>query len=165
MRNNLPSTHVKDAFELTPESQVDLIMIELNLNGGGQIICITSRQEFTWQGRKYEFLPNAIAGEGVSTQGEAKRPKFTVANPDGAFSAFVAQGKMDGATITRYRVSLADITNNINRFQMNRWRVSKVASMTKSMLTFELRSPLDGQFFLLPAEAFYPPEYPHVSLQ
>lgn len=165
MRANLPVEHVKDAFELTVEPQVDLIMIELNINGGGQIICITNNREYTWQGRKYEMIPNSIAGEGVSTQGEAKRPKFTVANPDGVFSAFIAQGKMDNATITRYRLNVQDVLNNINRVQINRWRVSKTMNMSRSMVTFELRSPLDGQFFLIPADAFYPPEYPHVSLQ
>lgn len=165
MRENLPADHVADSFELNPKAQVDLLMIELNMDGGGQIICITNRKEFQWQGRRYEFLPFSLAGEGVSTQGEAKRPKLTVANPDGAFSSFVAQGKMDSATITRYRVSVEDIENNINRFQINRWRVCKTVSMTKSMVTFELRAPLDGQFFLIPADAFYPPEYPHVSLQ
>jgi len=165
MRVDLPANHVADAFELTVQAQVDLLMIELNMNGGGQIICITNNKEYTWQGRKYEMIPFSLAGEGVSTQGEAKRPKLTVANPDGAFSAFIAQGKMDGATITRYRMTVADVESNINRFQRNVWRVSKVMSMNKSLVTFELRAPLDGQFFLIPADAFYPPEYPHVSLQ
>lgn len=165
MRSNLPHDHIVDAFELVGKAQVDLLKIELNQNSGGAIICINPTVDRVWQGRTWEFMPFTLQGEGTSTQGEAKRPKFTVANPNGAFSAFIAQGKMDNATITRYRVNVEDVINDVNSFQMNVWRVSKVLSMGKPTATFELRSPLDGQFFLLPADAFYPPEYPHVSLQ
>jgi phage-related protein len=105
-----------------------------------------------------------LTQEGANATGEWKRPKFTLANPDGVWSAFIAQGKLDGAQITRYRVLLSHLIANAGIFQMNTWRISKPLQLNKTLATFELRSPLDGQQFLLPGRAFYPPEYPHVSL-
>lgn len=128
------------------------------------MICLTGKKDVVWQGMTFESIAVTLTGEGVNTNGEWNRPKFTVANPDGVFSAFVAQGKMDGAMITRYRVNKADVDGNIGRYQMNVWRQSKTLSMNKKLVVFELRTPLDGPQFFLPARAFYPPEYPHVSL-
>jgi lambda family phage minor tail protein L len=164
LRADLPDTHVADAFELSPDALVDLFRIQLNQLGGSTIICMTAQKQVVWQGMTFESIAVNLTQEGVSTNGEWQRPKFTVANPDGVFSAFVAQGKMDAATITRYRVNKADVDANIGRFAMNVWRQSKTLSMSRTLVTFELRSPLDGPQFQLPARAFYPPEYPHVSL-
>lgn len=164
MRSDLPDTHVADAFSLSPDALVDLFVIQLNQNGGNTMLCFTAKQQVTWQGMTFESIPVTLMGEGVNTNGEWIRPKFSVANPDGVFSTFVAQGKLDGAVITRYRVNKADLDANVARYSMNVWRQSKTLNMNKQTVTFELRTPLDGPQFFLPARAFYPPEYPHVSL-
>jgi lambda family phage minor tail protein L len=164
VRSDLPDTHVAGAFELETDAMVDLFKIQLNQTAGSTILCITDKQQVTWQGMTFEALACNLTGVGVNTNGQWMRPKFTVANPDGLFSAFVAQGKMDGAIITRYRVAKPDVDMNVGRFAMNVWRQSKTLNMAKMLVTFELRSPLDGPMFKLPARAFYPPEYPHVSL-
>ncbi|KGX19284.1 phage minor tail protein L [Burkholderia pseudomallei] len=164
MRSDLPDTHVSQSFELSADALVDLFKMELNSISGGTVLCMTAKTQVTWQGMVFESIPITLAGEGVRTDGQWNRPKLTIANPDGLFSAFIAQGKTDSATITRYRCHLEDVRNNVGRYQINIWRVSKTLSMSNSMATFELRTPLDGQMFYLPARAFYPPEFPHVSL-
>lgn len=164
MRADLPDTQIADAFSLTPDALVFLFKIQLNAAYGGTIICLTGQKEVTWQGMTFESVGVTLTEDGVSTSGEWRRPKFSVVNPDGVFSAFIAQGKMNGATVTRYAVNKADLDADVARYSVNIWRHSKTLAMTKPMVTFELRSPLDGPMFYLPARAFYPPEYPHVSL-
>lgn len=164
MRSDLPDTHVADAFALSADALVPLFKIQLNQISGSTVLCVTGQKSVIWQGMTFETIGVNLTEDGVNTSGEWLRPKFSVVNPDGVFSAFVAQGKMDGATITRYLVSKADLDADISRFQMNFWRHSKTISMNMSLVVFELRSPLDGPQFQLPARAFYPPEYPHVSL-
>jgi lambda family phage minor tail protein L len=164
MIDNLPASHIAEAYELDADAKVDLFKISLNQLAGSTIVGMTARKDVVWQGMTFESIPISLSGEGVNTTGEWKRPKLSIANPDGIWSAFIAQGKMDGAQITRYRVSLNDLNANAAIYQMNIWRVSKPLSVNKQLAVFELRSPLDGQQFLLPGRAFYPPEYPHVSL-
>jgi lambda family phage minor tail protein L len=160
----IPQSHIDDAYKLDGDAKVDLFKIVLNQTAGSTVICLTAKQEVTWQGMTFESIPVSLAQEGTNATGEWKRPKFTLANPDGIWSAFIAQGKLDGAQITRYRVLKPHVDTDTGIYQMNTWRISKPLSLNKTMAVFELRSPLDGQQFLLPGRAFYPPEYPHVSL-
>jgi lambda family phage minor tail protein L len=160
----LPQSHIEDAFKLDADAKVDLFRIQLNQLGGSTIICVTGQKQVTWQGMIFESIAVTLAQDGVNTTGEWKRPKFTLVNPDGVWSAFIAQGKMDGAQITRYRVLKPHLDADQGVFQMNTWRVSKPLSLNRTLAVFELRSPLDGQNYLLPGRAYYPPEYPHVSL-
>lgn len=162
--DTIPASHVTDAYQLDGDAKVDLFKIQLNAVGGNVIVCVTAKQKVVWQGMTFESIPVSLAQEGTNATGEWKRPKFTLANPDGIWSAFIAQGKLDGAQITRYRVLLTHLKANQGIFQMNTWRISKPVQLNKTLAVFELRSPLDGQSFLLPGRAFYPPEYPHVSL-
>jgi lambda family phage minor tail protein L len=162
--DTIPQTHIDDAYKLDADAKIDLFKIVLNQIGGSTTVCVTARKDVVWQGLTFESIPVSLTQEGANATGEWKRPKFTLANPDGVWSAFIAQGKLDGAQITRYRVLLSHLIANAGIFQMNTWRISKPLQLNKTLATFELRSPLDGQQFLLPGRAFYPPEYPHVSL-
>jgi lambda family phage minor tail protein L len=162
--DTIPQEHINDAFQLDADAKVDLFKIVLNQTAGSTILCLTAQQEVTWQGMTFESIPVTMSQEGVTTSGEWKRPKLTLANPDGIWSTFIAQGKLDMAQITRYRVLLTHVKANAGIYQMNTWRISKPLQLNKTLAVFELRSPLDGASFLLPGRAFYPPEYPHVSL-
>ena len=165
MKDQLTQKQKEDALSLSPEAKLDLIQIDLATSGAGQTtLRLTKFNTVTYLGATWEAAPFNMAEVGVHTQGEAKRPKLSIVNPDGAFSAWVHQGLMDSAIVTRYRLLKSDLDANIAAYEKNVWRVSKPLSLSKSLIVFELRSPLDGPMFLLPGRGYYPPEFSHVSL-
>lgn len=162
MKEDLTAKQREDAFSLTPEGMVELLQIDLPT--GQTSLRFSKHRELRYLGATWESVPFNLTEMGVNTQGEAKRPKLSIPNPDGAFSAWIAQGAADSALVTRYRVLQSDLEAGVSAFQRRVWRISKPLSLSKSLVVFELRSPLDGQMFVLPGRAFYPPEFSHVSL-
>lgn len=163
MRDDIPYSHQQEAHSLNPAGIVELYQIDL-LSNPPRSIFITGKDGRTWQGTQYESIPCNMSETAQNSSGEVSRPKFSVANPAGMFSAFVAAGQLDNATVTRLRVHRADYENDVNNFLINIWRVSRIVSVTRDLVVVELRSVLDGQNFKLPGRQFYPPDFPHVSL-
>lgn len=119
----------------------------------------------TFGGDTYEGWGVQLTGTGQNADGENVRPKFTVANPEGVFSAQIGRGRMDGAEIVRLRVLYDDLINNrVAAARENRWTVSRTVTLNKTLAVFELRNVLDGQFFQIPGRMFIPPEFPFVKL-
>ena len=158
--------HLRQSMQLETEGYYELFSVQLKPPGQPyQYLFLTGRQKITnWQGKAWESVPVTLVGYGQNSSGEQNRPKFSIVNPDGVFSKYVHQGWADNAEICRYRVLASHLEADINSYVKHVWRVSKPLSVTKSVVTFELRGALDGQNFLLPARAFFPPEFPHVSL-
>lgn len=162
MRTDIPTRHRDMAHSLESEGIVQLI--EIRIPGTPEVyIRINNKRQITWQSKTWEQWAFSLTDIGIIADGEMKRPKFTVANPDGLFSSYIGRGMMDAATITLYEVLTRDITTNTNSFIKYVWRVGRVVNLNKVTATFELRSALDGHNFTLPARKYIPPEYPHVS--
>lgn len=162
MKDEMTFKQREDALSLTPEGMIELLQIDLAT--GQTTLRFSKNEDLQYLGATWESVPFNLSEAGVNTQGEASRPKLSVVNPDGAFSAWIAQGAADSALVTRYRILQSDLEAGSAAYQKRVWRISKPLSLSKSLVVFELRSPLDGQAFVLPGRAFYPPEFPHVSL-
>lgn len=67
--------------------------------------------------------------------------------------------------ILRYRVLRKHIDMDVNIFQREMWMVSRVVGLKKEGIQLELRTTIDGPFFVIPARMFMPPEFPTVSMQ
>lgn len=159
-----PSAQVEDAFRLESQGTVDLFKIETF--GTTQIVLyITGHETVYYDGNTWETLPCNLSEHSMKSTGEFSRPKFSVANPEAIFSSYIEAGVMDNAVVSRYRVGLPDLKANRTNHILQSWVVSRVAMFNKNMAVFELRSPMDGHNFTLPARRFYPPEFPHVSLR
>lgn len=156
-----PQEHLQDSVSLEPDGIVDLFYVVLT--EGGQLY-LKANDTVTWQGNTYEGTMIKIDGVSQSSGDEISRPRLTVANPDGMFSALVSQNLLENAIVTRYRVLRKDIDADINQYRLQTWKVTRVSSLTRIQITLELREQLDGQFFVVPARMFMPPEYPFVSL-
>jgi len=158
--------HLQESMQLEAKGYVELFQIQLSDpdTGAIQYLFFTSKQAVNWQGKKWEGFPLALVGYGQQTSGEQTRPKLTVVNPAGVFSRYVHQGWTDNALVTRFRVLKSHLDQNINSFVKNVWRVSKPLAAGVSSVSLELRGAADGQNFFLPGRAFFPPEFPHVSL-
>lgn len=153
--------HLDDAHRLESDGYVHLFTIELIPSG---VLHLKNGPARTWQGSLYEEWGLKLDGVARAADDQRVRPKLTVANPEGLFSALIAEGKLDGATVLRTRVLHDDLVHDRPYGREERWTVSRIASLTKTLATFELRNQLDGPFFTVPARMFLPPEFPSVSL-
>lgn len=164
MIDNIPESHVIDSYDLNSKGYRDLFQLQLS-GEENVIVLLTAENQITYLGNTYESLPCSLSESAQNSTGEQSRPKLTIANPDGMFSLFIQKGYMDGCVVTRYRVLLPDLQNDIASFQKSTWTVSQTVGLNKTLASFELRSSLDGVNYLLPARSFYPPAFPHVSLR
>lgn len=161
MRQSVPPPIQDSAFSLSPGGLVSLFRLTLNT---GSIYRLCNEQEVSWQGHIYEALPCNLSGVQFEADGKANRPNFSFANPDGLFTAAIGQGLLDNAQLTRFVILRDDLLAN-NSFALEEtMRIAQVMSVSKGLVVTQLRDVTDSQRYLLPARAFYPPEFPHVRL-
>lgn len=165
MRDDIPLTHAQDAQSLENAGFTQLLAIHLTAPAaGGTILRFSAGPQLTWQGLTFEAVPFSLTGLGSNSSGEVVRPRLSLPNAAGAFSPYAHDGWLNNAIVVRQLVRTADIAGNVNNSSQKKWRVSKVASLTKHMIVLELRGVFDGQQFKLPPRAFYPPDFPSVNL-
>lgn len=157
--------HTQEALKLEADGYAHLYRIRMFPPGASEVIVtIKPEKTVTWQGSTWEEWPVNLTDYRRESSGEVSRPKMTLANPEGIFSTYAHKKWLDNAEVKRYRVLGQHLTANVNSYLLNTWRVGKVATLNPTMIVLELRSVLDGQSFLLPGRAFYPPEFPTVSV-
>ena len=152
------------AQDLSPDAIVSLFKMELTDVGSPTVIYFTPHKQVDWLGNTYSEIPCTMAQMEQDAQGRANRPKFTFVNPGGIFTSAVQQGFLNNAALTRFRILKADLDANINAKVTEKFFISKVLMVNKDMISVELRDVFDGHMFKFPARAFYPPEFPNVSL-
>lgn len=162
MRTDLPPSMQQSLCDLSPDTIVTLFRLELADHSA--IFLMSPYEEITWQGDEYTSIPCKMSEVTVDADGKATRPKFTFVNPEGLFTSAIYDRHLDNAIVTRYRILKGDLDDDRNEAVTESFRVSRVLSVTKNLVVTELRDVLDGHVFKIPARAFYPPEFPHVSL-
>lgn len=167
--NNLPEVnpgdHLVNATNLEVDGYVQFFQITLfDENNNPIVLHLTPRQDIRWGNIDWEGFPLTLVGDFDDSSGEQSKPKLTFGNPEGVFSQYAHKKYLDSAEVVRYRVLSSHVAANLNSFLKRTWRVSKVLSLSKDIVTVELRGALDGQQFRIPARVFSPPEYPQVSL-
>jgi phage-related protein len=165
MRDDIPLTHAEEAQGLEAAGFASLLTVQFTAAAaGGLILRLSATKQVTWQGMTFEGVPFSLAGIGSNSSGEVSRPKLTLPNAAGAFSTYAHQGWLNNALVTRQLVRKADLDGNVNSFSQKKWRVAKIANLSKRLIILELRGIFDGQSFKLPPRAYYPPDFPSVSL-
>lgn len=120
-------------------------------------------QPITWQEEVYQPLPITAEGFDVTAKGATPRPKMTVANVNGIFSAEVKQfNDFVGCKLTRKR-TFAKYLDGVNfpdgenptadpnqHFPDDIWFVERKMSETRHVIQFELASAFDLQGTKLP---------------
>ena len=160
--NLAASTPGQDAQKLQGDGVVELFEIDLVPSG---VVYLKNNNPVTFQGNLYEGIAVQITGVAQNATDALARPQLSFAQNDGEFSALVAQGNLNNATVIRRRVLYADLIANRNVTLEQIWRVARVVSLTKHVVTLELRSGLDWATFQFPARSFMPPEWGAISLQ
>ena len=165
-----PIEHVRDAQRLDGDAYVNLFEIQF-YPSGSMFIC--PERKVTWQGDEYDIWGLRLTGVSSSSDDETSRPKLSLANftytdegepVRGVFSAVHAQQALEGSIVIRRRVLKNNLENDVNIKEEKRWRVSRIASETPTVITLELRNTLDGPRFTMPARKFLPPEFAQVTL-
>lgn len=157
--------HIQEAMKLEADGYIHLFSVRMFSPGQPEVMhTLTPQKTVTWQGYTWNNYAVHLTDYTRSATGEMSRPKLTLGNPEGLFSSYVHARWLDGAEVIRYRVLKQHLDANVNSFLRNTWRVRRIASLNKTMVVCELAEATDGPLFMLPARAFYPPEFSTVSL-
>lgn len=166
-KSSIPEEHLEDAQKLLADGIVQLYEIKLSNN---TYLHLKSDNSVSWNGYDWQGIP--ILFEGYSSaQGDTySRPTLSIANPDGVFSTSVlptdgySYGLLDRAVVNRYIVLYDDLVNNRPIYQKKTWIIWFIKTINKNIIQVELRNPMDGVNFDVPARMYIPPEFPFVSL-
>lgn len=153
------------AKTLTPDPYVSFFEINLNPTSTMPVILRLSQYpNVTWNGKSWESYPIQLTGEATSSAGDFNRPKLSLANYFAVFSSYLAKGLIQRGRVTRYKVLRKDVENGIVNYAKAQWDISKVDTLTKELVTLELRSPGDCHNYNLPARQYIGPEFPFVKI-
>lgn len=152
---------------LAPSAKVDLFDLDLSTIGTSSVErfhCGTNqlKSNVVWQGHTYYAVVARAEGFAKSARGPTARPKFVIANLDGAFGNLLAQyDDLIGAKLIRRRTYLkyldavnfpggtnptADPTAEV----LEVWYVERKVSEKKLFVEMELAPPWDVQGISLP---------------
>ncbi len=159
--SDLPQSHREENEKLVADGYVQLFEIKLR---NGDYINLKNNNSVEWQGTTWTGLPLSFSGFSSASSDTYSRPTMSIANPNGAFSTFIRDGLLVKATLTRYIVLYDDILNNRNIYQSKKWVIWNTPSLNSNYIQLELRNPMDGVNFNVPARMYMPPEFPTVTL-
>lgn len=153
----------ENSVELTGEGVCQLFRLMLRSGSGN--IHFTADGTSTWQGMTFEAVACQLSGVASYADEQSARPRMTVQNPDGAFTGVVAQGALENAKLTRWRVLRRHAELDVNISTMQTWRVARVLSLNRFLFSVELRSMDDRANYTIPAQTFSAPDFPTVTLR
>jgi phage-related protein len=159
-----PTSHLEEALKLEADGLVDLWKVTLVGTDTPTILRFRNGPEVTWQGNLYESMACQLSGESEKASDERSRPTFSVMNPDNIFGPFADAGYLELAQVVRYRLLQQHLLANSNIFQQNTWIVGRVTSVSRQVISMELRRLTDQPQWHTPARSFMPPEYPFVVI-
>lgn len=162
MTSIIPEEHKEENLKLSADPYVDLFHIQLRKGGN---FYIKEGDPVNWNGNYWESLPISLTGYEINSDGKVSRPKLQVVNPGGVFSRVILDGELDKARIYRYRVLRRDIDLDRPVYQVLMWLIWMCTAVTKNYVEFELRNPMDGNNFYVPARQYMPPEFPTVTFK
>lgn len=160
MATIIPDTHKIENLKLEADAYVDLFQINLY---NKTTLRLKAGDDIEWAGYLWEGYPIELSGHELDSE-KLSRPTLRVVNPEGIFSSLFISGDIEKATLYRYRVLRQDLDNNREIYQRLKWIIWNVKSITKNYVELELRNPMDGNNFNVPARLFIQPDFPSVTL-
>lgn len=162
----IPSSHIQDAQQLAADAVIELF--ELVPAGGVGTFRFKNDNDVTWRGNTYTGLPVVLSGEDISAENGRGSLKMMVGAPNldlSLFKPLINDGTLDGGTITRIRVLLADVlANNLIR-EVTVYEIRQVAAYSRTQISLQLALPSDGMGFVLPFRQYIAPAFPTVLLK
>jgi lambda family phage minor tail protein L len=151
-------------------SHVELIDIDLTALGGVVLYLVPAPlvtfasgevipEAVTWRGNIYTPHPFETDGWEWGGDGPAPTPKFRTANVDLSFTGLNIQyNDLVGATLTRWRTFDRFLDGKPeadpdSHYQVDVFKIDRKSLQTKTIVEYELASPIDQQGVLLPTDA------------
>lgn len=159
-RTSIPEEQLEDAQKLVADGIVQLYEIRL---ADGTYLHLKADNSVEWNGYQWTGIPILFEGYSSAQGSSYSRPTLSIANPDGAFSTFVRDGFLDRAVVNRYIVLYDDIVNDRPIYQKKTWIIWFIKTLNRNIIQVELRNPMDGVNFDVPARMYIPPEFPFVD--
>ena len=160
MATIIPDTHKIENLKLEADAYVDLFQIDLY---NKTTLRLKAGDDIEWAGYLWEGYTIELSGHELDSE-KLSRPTLRVVNPEGIFSSLFISGDIEKATLYRYRVLRQDLDNDREIYQRLKWIIWNVKSITKNYVELELRNPMDGNNFNVPARLFIQPDFPSVTL-
>lgn len=154
----------KEIQDLSPSAIIELFVLQVSDTENLYFHAGTNelRQDIVWQGVTYSALPIQTTGFDISSQGTLPRPKLSIANIKGLFSALIHKfDDLIGMKIIRKRTfaKYLDAVNFANgnkdadpniHFPDDIWYIDKKETENKLGIQWELASAFDLQGVKLP---------------
>ena len=156
----IPESHKEENLKLEAQPYVDLFEIILY---NDTVLRLKGGDDVTWMGHLWEGYPISISGHELDTE-KLSRHTLKAVNPEGIFSSLFINGELEKATLYRYRVLRQDLDADRAIYQRLKWIIWKVKTITTHWVEMELRNPIDGNNFNVPARLYVQPEFPSVTL-
>lgn len=149
---------------LSPSAVIEMFILEVSDSEKMYFHAGTNElhENIVWQGMTYLAMPIQVEGFDVSSQGTLPRPKVTIANVQGLFSALIRKyDDLIGMKLIRKR-TFARYLDAVNfkdgnptadpnvAFPDDLWYVDQKTEETKYTITWELASAFDLQGVQLP---------------
>lgn len=160
-KSGIPVEHLEDSNKLVADGIVQLFEVKLS---DGSYLWFKQDNDVHWNGRDWTGVPLAFEGYSSANGESLARPTLSIVNPDGAWSTFVRDGMLTRAVCTRYLVLYDDLINDRPIYQKRMWIIWYPRSLNRQYIQFELRNPMDGVNFDVPARVYMPPEFPFVDI-
>lgn len=151
-------------------ARVELVDIDLTASGGQVMRLVPTPillfvdghnvpQSVTWRGNIYTPHPFETEGWEWNGQGEQPTPKFRTANVDLSFTGLNIQyNDLVGSTLTRWRTFDKFLDGKPeadpdSHYQVDVYKIDRKSLQTKTVVEYELASPIDQQGVLLPSDS------------
>lgn len=160
----IPNSIASQAHSLNPDELHTLLKIEIfPVDGSSSVILyLTDKNPQVFAGNHYETLAFQLVGAGLDAGGEKTRPRLQLPNPGGMFSVFTQNGDLETARVDRYFVHPDDLATAQGDKSM--WYVSRIESVSSTMVVLELAALTDGPKIKLPLRTYMYPEFRSVRL-
>jgi phage-related protein len=152
----------QDLNSLHPKQFITFLQITIETDSAPVNFYLTDGETRTWKSISWSNAPFYISGISATGSGERSRPKVTIPNDGGTFTYYVSKRYIEGATVTRYLVHPDDLASGVALESV--FYIAQISSLSGLSITAELRSPSDGNNFVLPSRRYVQPEFPSVSL-
>lgn len=183
-KSSIPEEHLEDAQKLTAEGILQFYEIKLINN---TYLYLKPDNSVHWNGNDWTGIPILFEGYSTAQADTYSRPTLSIANPDyinaqdgnarSSLSSLVLPsaeypyGLLNRATVNRYLVLSDNVYTDQTDpdwrpiYQKKTWIIWFIKTINKNMVQVELRNPMDGVNFDVPARMYMPPEFPFVSLK
>lgn len=157
-------TNIQNAQKLAPDGEV--ILFELTTRGGTTVYLKNGPDVF-YLGNEYTGVPVNLGAEKRSVEGGNERPTFSIGGDNVDLSALkpaLYSGQVDGGTLVKHIVQVADLIANTNVKITSQYRIKQIQSYSRMKVNLILARFSPSNQTTVPYRKYTRPAFPYVKL-